>query len=269
MTLSVVMICKNEEGNLPRTLASVAPLLADGGNELIVVDCGSTDRSIEIARAHGATVYVEAWKGYSRQKNSALDKAKGDWILSLDADEVLEPLLLQEIRAVQHDPAAVNGYWMPRTNLFLGRAMRYGVWGNDVQLRLIRRGKGRFGDRLVHESIVVEGETRELRGAMIHHTCPDIATVIEKFNRYSSLSAQMAVDRTPRAFSLFNIVFMPFVRFFDYYVIRQGFRDGREGLLLTLYFAFYISWKYAKAWEMSRSDATLAGKAAPRVTEAE
>ena len=99
MSLSVVMICHNEEANLPRTLASLAPLLAEPGNDLIVVDSGSTDQTAEIARAHGAKVYVEPWKGFAQQKNSALDKASGDWILSLDADEALEPAL---VRSEEH-----------------------------------------------------------------------------------------------------------------------------------------------------------------------
>jgi glycosyltransferase involved in cell wall biosynthesis len=270
MTLSVVMICRNEEANLPRTLASVAPLLADGA-ELIVVDSGSTDRTVEVAQRYGANVYVEPWKGYARQKNSALDKARGDWILSLDADEALEPMLVEEIRAVQNDPAALPGYWMPRINLFMDRPMRHGVWGGDDQLRLFRRGAGRFGDRLVHESVSLDGPTGNLRGALIHRTCPDVSTLIDKFNRYSSLSAQMAVNRSPRGFGLFTIVVMPFVQFFKFYVLRRGFLDGREGFLLNLYYAFYISWKYAKAWEISRKNAVpkAAPHAAPQPTEAE
>ena len=281
MTLSIVIITFNEEANLSRTLASVQPLVADGKGEIIVVDSGSTDRTVEIARAHGAKVFVEEWKGYAAQKNSAIDKAEGDYIFSLDADEEVSDELAQEVRGVvkyppQGDkfrqklpdgtssPIFVNGFWMPRRNYFLGRWIKRGGFWPDCKLRLFRRGSGRFKQAAVHEILEVEEysssgivlSSGRLRGALLHHSYPTLSDYIDHMNRYSSLGAEMAVAKGQGGFSLFNIVVRPLATFVYNYFFRLGFLDGREGLLLHLYHAVYVSWKYAKAWE-------LAGKKEP------
>src|SRR5580698_3820787 len=136
MRLSVVVITFNEEASLGRTLASVQALVADGKGEIIVVDSGSTDRTVEIAKSFGAKVFVEEWKGYAAQKNSAIDKANGDWILSLDADEEVSGGLTKEIEEICHGPAedgfgSENGYWLKRRNYFLGRPLRRGGFWPD------------------------------------------------------------------------------------------------------------------------------------------
>jgi glycosyltransferase involved in cell wall biosynthesis len=274
VTLSVVIITFNEEANLGRTLASVHPLVADGKGEIIVVDSGSTDRTVEIARTHGAKVFVEEWKGYAAQKNSAIDKAEGDYIFSLDADEEVSDELAQEIRGVvkyppQGDkfrqklsdgtssPIFVNGFWMPRRNYFLGRWIKRGGFWPDCKLRLFRRGSGRFKEAAVHEILEVEEyssngivlSSGRLRGALLHHSYP---TLSDYMNRYSSLGAEMAVAKGQGGFSLFNIVVRPLATFVYNYFFRLGFLDGREGLLLHHYHAVYVSWKYAKAWELAR-----------------
>ena len=277
MTLSAVIITFNEEANLGRTLASVQPLVADGKGEIIVVDSGSTDRTVEIARAHGAKVFVEEWKGYAAQKNSAIDKAEGDYIFSLDADEEVSDELAQEVRGVvkyppQGDkfrqklpdgtssPIFVNGFWMPRRNYFLGRWIKRGGFWPDCKLRLFRRGSGRFKQAAVHEILEVEEysssgivlSSGRLRGALLHHSYPTLSDYIDHMNRYSSLGAEMAVAKGQGGFSLFNIVVRPLATFVYNYFFRLGFLDGREGLLLHLYHAVYVSWKYAKAWELAR-----------------
>jgi glycosyltransferase involved in cell wall biosynthesis len=277
VTLSIVIITFNEEANLSRTLASVQPLVADGKGEIIVVDSGSTDRTVEIARAHGAKVFVEEWKGYAAQKNSAIDKAEGDYIFSLDADEEVSDELAQEIRGVvqyppQGDkfrqklpdgtssPIFVNGFWMPRRNYFLGRWIKRGGFWPDRKLRLFRRGSGRFKEAAVHEILEVEEyssngivlSSGRLRGALLHHSYPTLSDYIDHMNRYSSLGAEMAVAKGQGGFSLFNIVVRPLATFVYNYFFRLGFLDGREGLLLHLYHAVYVSWKYAKAWELAR-----------------
>jgi len=277
VTLSIVIITFNEEANLSRTLASVQPLVADGKGEIIVVDSGSTDRTVEIARAHGAKVFVEEWKGYAAQKNSAIDKAEGDYIFSLDADEEVSDELAQEIRGVvqyppQGDkfrqklpdgtssPIFVNGFWMPRRNYFLGRWIKRGGFWPDRKLRLFRRGSGRFKEAAVHEILEVEEyssngivlSSGRLRGALLHHSYPALSDYIDHMNRYSSLGAEMAVAKGQGGFSLFNIVVRPLATFVYNYFFRLGFLDGREGLLLHLYHAVYVSWKYAKAWELAR-----------------
>jgi glycosyltransferase involved in cell wall biosynthesis len=253
VSLSVVVITYNEEANLARTLASAKPLVANGQGEIIVVDSGSTDRTVEIAKSFGAKVFVEEWKGFAAQKNSAIDKATGDWILSLDADEEVSPKLGEEVTAILKTPSQANGFLTSRQNFFLGRWIKHGGFWPDPKLRLFRRGTARFEDRAVHEDAkLTNGAAGQLGGALLHHAYPTLSSYIEHMNRYSTLGAEMAVARGYRGFSVIDIVLRPIATFLYNYVIRVGFLDGREGLLLHLYHSVYVSWKYAKAWEMTR-----------------
>lgn len=249
LNLSVVIITLNEEANLGHTLDSVA-----WADEVIVVDSGSTDRTREIAESQGAKFYVEPWKGFAAQKNSALEKAGGGWILSLDADEEVEPVLADEIRRAIAGSPSVQGFYLSRKNFFMGRWIRHGGFYPDRKLRLFRRGTARFEDRLVHEDASVLGTTAVLSGHLLHRAYPTLASYLEHMNRYSSLGAHMAAAKGPRGFSLIDIVVRPKLTFFYNYVLRGGFLDGREGLLLHLYHAVYVSWKYAKAWEIGRGE---------------
>jgi glycosyltransferase involved in cell wall biosynthesis len=274
VTLSVVIITYNEEANLPRTLESVMPLVRDGKGEIIVVDSGSTDRTVEMAKSFGAKVFVEEWKGYAAQKNSAIDKASGEWILSLDADEELAPELVDELcggkaatgsewcLTLQHSrdlaqelrdgtPAA---FWIQRKNCFLGRWLKHGGFWPDPKLRLFRKGAARFENRLVHEDAkLLAGTMGRLNHPLLHHSYPTLSDYIDHMNRYSSLGAEMVVAKGPVRFSVINIILRPLATFIYSYFFRLGFLDGREGLLLHLYHAVYVSWKYAKAWELTRN----------------
>ena len=287
MHLSVVLITHNEESNLGRTLESVRPLVRDGQGELIIVDSGSADRTVEIAKSFGARIFAEEWKGYAAQKNSALEKATGEWILSLDADEELDEALqvaiantlesLERIDVLQRQADAhpfmiqdaeaelnhcidlkgerkIDGIWIRRKNEFLGQWIRHGGFWPDPKLRLFRRGCGRFEDRAVHETVKVNGATASLKqGALLHHCYPTVSDYIEHMNRYSSLGAEIAVAEGHTGFSIVNIVFRPLATFVYNYFLRLGFLDGRKGLLQHLYHAVYVSWKYAKVWELTRS----------------
>ncbi len=252
VTLSIVLITQNEERNLPRTLESVLPLVSDGKGEIIVVDSGSTDRTIEIARSFGAKVFVEAWKGFAAQKNSAMDKASMDWVLQLDADEALEPGLAAEIDVALKSSAATRAFWIPRKNFFLGRWIKHGGFYPDPKLRLIRRGAGRFEEYGAHPTIKVDGPTGMLSHALTHNAYPTLRGYIDHMNSYSSMGAEVAVAKGHRRFSVTNIVVRPLLTFIYNYFFRFGFLDGREGVLLHLYHSAYVSWKYAKAWELSR-----------------
>lgn len=250
--LSVVVITHNEEANIGRTLASVQPLVAGDTGEVVVVDSGSTDRTIDIAKSLGAKVFVEEWKGYAAQKNSAIEKAQGDWILSLDADEEVEPglapLVIQAIQA-----GSADGYWIQRRNMFLRRWIQHGGFWPDPKLRLFRRGSAQFENRAVHEDVKLNGTAGQIDGALIHHSYPTLSDYIDHMNRYSSLGAEMAITEGKGGFSFLNIAVRPWLTFVYNYFLRLGFLDGREGLLLHLYHAVYVSWKYAKVWELSRS----------------
>jgi len=251
MSLSVCIITLNEERNIGRTLKSVKEI----AGEIIVVDSGSTDATTSIAQSFGARVFVEPWKGFARQKNSALEKAGGDWILSLDADEEVSPELAASIQALMNspEPPQFAGYTMNRRNLYFGRWIRHSGYYPDAKLRLVKRGAAEFELRDVHEDMKTHGPLGHLKGDLIHHAYPTLEGFIEHANRYSSLGAGMVVRERKVGFSFINIVLRPMVRFLWSYVFRGGFLDGREGLLVLMTHAAYVSWKYAKAWEMSRS----------------
>jgi len=252
MTLSVAIVALDEEANIGRTLASVR-----WADEIVLVDSGSQDRTCEIAGEYGARVTVEPWRGYVAQKQYAIDLCTMDWVLLLDADEELSPGLAKEIRATIADPNAANGYWLPRKNLFLGRWIRHGGLYPDPKLRLFRRGQGFVTGHDPHDRCELKPEvaqrTRQFKNAMVHHTYPTLTYYIGHMNRYSSLGAELAVAKGHRSFSVADIVLRPLATFFYNYVVRLGFLDGRQGLLLHLYHAVYVSWKYAKAWELARS----------------
>lgn len=252
MTLSVVIITQNEEENLPLTLKSVEGMLRDLGGEIIIVDSGSTDRTLEIAAAAGARIFREPWKGFAGQKNSALHKATADWVLALDADEPLEPAAADEIRALLARDPQVNGYWIPRKNFFLGRWIRHGGFYPDRKLRLVRRGTARWVEHGAHPTMTITGATANLRHAMLHYAYPTLRGYIAHMNSYSSMQAEHINAARPRGFDLVNILVNPLATFFYNYVVRLGFLDGREGLLVHLYHSAYVSWKYAKAWELGR-----------------
>jgi glycosyltransferase involved in cell wall biosynthesis len=252
VTLSVVLITQNEERNLPRTLESVMPLVRDGKGEIIVVDSGSTDRTVEIAQAYGAKIFVEPWKGFAAQKNSAMEKASMDWVLQLDADEALEPDLATEIEGALKERSAMTGFWIPRKNLFLGRWIQHGGFYPDPKIRLIRRGAGQFQEHGAHPTIKVNGPTGRLSHALLHDAYPTLRGYIDHMNSYSSMGAEVAAAQGHRSFSFASIVIRPMLTFIYNYFLRLGFLDGREGLLLHLYHSVYVSWKYAKAWESVR-----------------
>ena len=252
ITLSVAIITRNEEANLARTLASVP-----WADEIVIVDSGSTDRTAEIARQFGAKFFVEDWKGFGAQKNSAIARCSGDWILCLDADEEVSAELAQQIRSLLGGQSARDAYFLPRRNYFLGRWMRHGGYYPDPKLLLFRRGAARFEERVVHESVRCSGSVGRLQGDLIHHAYPTLDLYIEHMNRYSALGATQAVARGRTSRSLLAFLWyvwvVPIATFKYNYIFRLGFLDGREGLLLHLYHSAYVSWKYAKAWEMSRS----------------
>jgi glycosyltransferase involved in cell wall biosynthesis len=251
-TLSVAMIAMNEEANLPRTLESVR-----WADEIILVDSGSKDRTLEIAQSFGAKTSYHAFGGHGEQKNVALDLCTSDWILLLDADEVLTPGLQDEIRRVLacedgREPK-YGAYWIPRLNLIFGRWMRHGGFYPDHKLRLFRRGAARLSEGVgPHSTPQFKGPRGKLRHDMLHYAYPDMNIYLEHMNRYSSEIAQLLKDkgRTSKSLPTFlwNAVANPAATFVYNYFFRLGFLDGREGLLLHLNHSVYIHWKFIKAW---------------------
>lgn len=228
------------------------PLVRDGQGEIVVVDSGSTDRTLEIARSFGAKIFNEPWKGFAAQKNSAMEKASGEWVLQLDADEALERELAEEINRELDSAKNIAGFFIPRKNFFLGRWIKHGGFYPDPKLRLIRRGAGKFEEYGAHPTIKIIGPTVPLRHALIHNAYPTLRGYIEHMNSYSSSGAEVAIAKGHRNFSFLDIVIRPKLTFLYNYFLRLGFLDGREGFLLHAYHAVYVSWKYAKAWELAR-----------------
>ncbi len=268
--LSVAIITHNEEKNLGRTLASVR-----WADEIVVVDSGSTDHTVDIARSFGAQVIERSWPGFAAQKNFALAQCTGTWVLSLDADEELSPELQRQIRTLLASQPVVDAFRLKRRNLFLGRWIRRGGFYPDAKLRLFRRTAANFGnqpafeDRPVHETIHFDGASQTLDYDLIHHAYPSLSDYLEHMERYSDLGAGLLVKkgRTSRSLPVFaaRVLLLPVLAFLWNYIFRLGFLDGREGLLLHSYHAVYSSWKYAKAWEMGRRAVTAPEAVSPAI----
>jgi glycosyltransferase involved in cell wall biosynthesis len=247
-TLSVAIVTLNEEANLPRTLESVA-----WADEIVVVDSGSTDATRAIAQSHGARFVIEPWRGFAAQKNFALSLCTSEWMLSLDADEAVSPELAASIQKAIAAPLSDTAYALPRRNFFLGRWIRHGGYYPDPKLRLFPRGQGTFQETPVHETAIFSGDVETLHGDLLHDAYPTLANYLDHMERYSTLGASIAIQRGRTGRNLLSflngVLLNPVATFFYNYILRAGFLDGREGLLLHLYHSAYVSWKYAKAWE--------------------
>jgi hypothetical protein len=262
MKISIVLITGNEEANIGHTLESVRPLTEDPGGEIIVVDSESRDRTVEIARSLGARVFIEPWKGFARQKNSAIDKASCEWILLLDADESVPEALCGEIRqAIAQAKPEISGFAVPRMNYYFGRWLKHGGYWPDCKNRLFRRGKGRVSDRPVHEDVEIEGQIGRLKHGMYHDGYPTLASYMENLESYSTLKAQHLLDKGHAGFSIPYIVIAPIFQFLYNYFLRGGFLDGRQGFLVHMFQSVYVSLSFAKVWERSRGIRTLKSSA--------
>ncbi|MBC7860408.1 MAG: glycosyltransferase family 2 protein [Burkholderiaceae bacterium] len=248
MKLSVVIITKNEAADIQACLASVA--FAD---QWIVVDSGSTDDTVAIARAFGATVIeTPDWPGFGPQKNRALDAADGDWVLSLDADERITPQLQSEIEAVLAAPAHA-AYELPRLSSFCGYVVRHSGWYPDYITRLFRRDAGRFSADLVHERVIIDGgSTGRLRAPMRHFSYRDDGEYLRKLNQYSELGAKQAFAKGKRG-GLGTAIGHALSAFLRSYLFKRGFLDGRAGLLVAIAATEHTYHKYLKLMLLSEA----------------
>ena len=249
--LSVLIPTRNEERNLPECLASCA--FAD---EIVVVDSGSTDGTVEVARAAGAQILVRTFDTHARQKNWALPKLAHDWVLVLDADERVTPALRNAIREALRDPGSVRGFVLRRVNTFLAREIRGCGWQHDRVLRLFDRRAGGFDDRRVHEQVRLDGETRRLEAPLLHHSCRELSEWIRKTERYAALGAEEAHGRGRRP-RFGDLTVRPAARFAKQWILQAGFRDGTEGWLLCATSAYGVLLKYARLRELAMRARTL------------
>ncbi|HZC56538.1 MAG TPA: glycosyltransferase family 2 protein [Xanthobacteraceae bacterium] len=243
--LSAIVITRNEAANIGDCLDGLGFC-----DERIVVDSGSTDTTVEIARGKGARVEQHEWRGFGPQKNFALSLATGDWVLSIDADERVTPELAQAIKVAMADGGA-DGFELPRVSSFCGRPMLHSGWYPDYVLRLFRRGKARFDDALVHERAICDGTVKRLGKPLIHHPVLRLEDALSRMDRYSTASAEMLVA-SGRTVSFATGVAHGFFAFLKSYVLRLGFLDGAEGFLLAVANAEGSYYRYMKAWLATR-----------------
>jgi glycosyltransferase involved in cell wall biosynthesis len=239
------VITKNEEANIGPCLDALAFC-----DERIVVDAGSTDRTVVLAREKGARVETHDWQGFGVQKNFALSLAQGDWVLSIDADERVSATLAREIERAIADGRA-DGFEIPRLSSFVGREMRHSGWFPDYVLRLFRRGKARFSDDLVHERVICDGPVARLAEHLAHHSVTRLEQAISRVDRYSTAGAEMLVA-SGRRVSFAQGITHGIWSFFRAYVLRLGFLDGHAGFLLAVANAEGTYYRYMKAWLAQR-----------------
>jgi glycosyltransferase involved in cell wall biosynthesis len=244
--ISAVVLTKNEEPNLPRCLGAI-----NWVDEILVLDSGSSDGTVEIAQKFGAKVHQLPWEGFGKQKQKGVELATGEWVLSVDADEVVTPGLKAEIQSRLATDSGTAGYFLKRKAYFLDRFVTHGGWYPDWVLRLFKKDKGRFTPAAVHESVILDGPAGRLGADLLHYTDPDFSHYLAKLNRYTDLSARELFERGERG-SLFKILANPASKFFSQYFLKAGFLDGRAGFILAGASAFHVFSKYVKLWELSR-----------------
>ena len=245
MSLSVIIITKNEAHAIAKCLESVS-----WADEIIVLDSGSTDETVSICESYGARVQNADWPGFGIQKNRALALASCDWVLSLDADESVTPELRTEILVtIAHGTA--EAYSFPRSSSYCGRYMRHSGWWPDRVTRLFRRDRARFSEDLVHEKLLVDGNTAELASPLIHDAFSNLEEVLEKIDRYSTAGALKMAENGKKS-SLSKAILHGGWTFFRTYFLKAGFMDGREGFMLAVSNAEGAYYRYLKLMLMDR-----------------
>lgn len=250
LPLSAVLITLDAAGSLEQCLASL-----DFVDQILIVDSGSSDSTIEIANRFGAEIIPQAWLGFGPQKAFAVSRARHDWVLCLDADEWVTPELRASIEAAVPDPAFAV-YRFARCNRFLGRYLRFGEGYPDWNLRLFNRNAARWSDDVVHEHVLTNAPVGTLAGDLLHDSAETLSTYLSKQNRYTTLAAEAALQAGKRA-TPSRLLFSPIIRFIKFYFLRQGFRDGLPGLVHIAIGCFNSFIKYAKMLERQRRDAAL------------
>ena len=248
--LSVIVITRNEALNIDAALKSVS-----WADEIVVVDCGSTDDTTKLALRHTKRVSYRRWRGYGSQKDYATQIASNDWVLSLDADERISTELANEIQTLLSDIPPYHGYRIPRTTRYLGRWIRTTDWYPDYQLRLYDRRVASWNRKAVHESVCVTGRVGRLRHAILHYGYSDLSSHLSTIDRYTTLAATEWFEQGRRV-GVLDLVLHPLVAFLRNYLVRLGCAQGVPGLIVSLMNAHYVFLKHAKLWEQRRQRKT-------------
>ena len=248
--ISAALITFNEEINIRGALESVS-----WTDEIVVVDSGSSDATLEICRSFTDRVFHRDWSGFVDQKTFAVEKARHDWILSLDADERLSPTLIAEIQGLRRSGFSAPGYRIPRAAFFMGRWIRHGDWYPDYQLRLFDRRKGRWQGGRVHESVKTQGAPGLLEGEILHYTYRNLAAYLDRLETYSTLAAADYRQRGKKS-SGWKLAGHPLATFIKTYILKRGFQDGAPGLMVAAMGAISVFFKYAKLYELQKGPCT-------------
>jgi len=245
--ISCIIITRNEARNIRRCLESVR-----WADEIVVVDSRSTDDTIGIASEFTDRILDLKWEGFGPAKEFARTQASGEWILSVDADEVVTDELREEIKRAVDSTDPLDGYFIPRRSNFLGKWIRHGGWYPDLVLRLFKKDRGEFTSSAVHEEVQVRGKTGRLKNDLFHYTDPDFDHYLAKLNRYTSLDAVQLFDAGGKS-TLWDITLRPPIVFVKMYLVKTGFLDGMHGLVLAAASAFHVFSKYTKLWHLGKS----------------
>lgn len=247
-TISATVLTLNNGSTLERCLEGIKWV-----DEIVVVDSYSTDDSVNIAGRYSSKVFQRPWDGFIPQRNFSKSQATGEWILWVDADEVVSNALRQEIEeTLSSGPGETQGYLIPRLTFYLGRWIRHGGWYPDLSVRLFRAAGNWWGGEEPHASVQVKGPVGRLRNDLWHFNYASFGHQIRTIDRYAEMSAQQLHRRGER-FRLRKMLLHPMGRFLKEYLIRQGFRDGMPGIIIIASTMFYVFAKYAKLWELERS----------------
>lgn len=245
--LSVIVITKNESRNIEDCLRSVS-----FSNDIIVVDAESRDDTVVKAKKYSEKVYIKKWLGFAAAKQFGLQQTANDWVLWLDADERVLPELAEELKRIAETNPQEAAFTVARRAYFLGKWIKHSGWYPGRVARLFHKQRASFNDAAVHEGLDIRGSIGALQHDLLHYTDPNIYHYFSKFNRYTSLASE-ELEKKGKNFKITDIVVRPWWQFVKMYIVRLGFLDGVQGLLLALFSSAYVFTKYAKLWERTAS----------------
>ncbi len=240
--LSVIFLTRNEEDVLEKSLESIKEI----ADELVLVDSGSDDTTVAIAKKYGAVVYTQAFKDYASQRNFAMQKAKGDWVLYLDADEVATAEFRKEVSAILENPIHKSAYFLQRKNYFLGRDWQF----TDKMVRLFYKKDFIVWEGVVHESAKVKGEVGIINAPVLHFTHRNLSQMLTKTNKWSEYEAKLRFDASHPQMNAVRFIRVMVTGFWQSYIKEKGYKNGTEGLIEGIYQSFSLFITYAKLWEM-------------------
>ena len=245
-SITAFVVCCNEAKHIRRCLESIKWC-----HEIVVVDSGSTDGTLDICREYTSRIFQRPWPGFVEQKRYALAQCRSDWVLNIDADEEVSPELKDEIlSALSRKPQDVAGFYLPRVVFYLGRWWRKGGWYPEFRLRLCKRAVTSWGGSDPHEKAIVQGPTTRLRGELRHFTYDSLSDQLVSINSLSS-SAAKSLHANRCSVGLVSTIMRPMARFLKFYVLKRGYREGKAGFVVACLEAVYVLVKYFKLWEMN------------------